>query len=436
MATISFYLQAKTPLRLSDVYLRYVDGRDCILRGIKTGYRVIPESLSKNKKGDIAIKTAFCNDEFTIEDARNIEAGLINLRGHLTKLPAGVVYTRDEMQDIVDKYRNPDRLKIAKDKPKNLNEYIKTYIEQAENGNRLTVKGQRFAADTIKSLKSWKMNFDEFQKQRRKEINYEDVHIDLHSEIVKYFHKKNFRTNTIGKFIKALKTFMQAAKDEGLHTSSEFLRKQFKAAQNEVDTIYLTADEVNALYKLEIEDEEMAVQRDIFLVGCYTAQRFSDYSRINEGNIRKLENGRIAVTIRQKKTDTEVTIPARPELIDILSRYNNKLPKRPEQYVNKNIKTICRMAGITQTVEIVEQIGGFTVRKNVEKCTMVCTHSARRTGATLMFLAGIPSLSVMKLTGHKTSSEFFKYIRLDARQTAEVISDNLFFNPPVKLKVV
>ena len=36
-------------------------------------------------------------------------------------------------------------------------------------------------------------------------------------------------------------------------------------------------------------------------MGCYTAQRFSDYSTINEGNIRTLENGQQVIDHLEKE---------------------------------------------------------------------------------------------------------------------------------------
>ena len=38
-------------------------------------------------------------------------------------------------------------------------------------------------------------------------------------------------------------------------------------------------EELEALYDMELTGLEEKV-RDVFLIGCYTAQRFSDYSRI------------------------------------------------------------------------------------------------------------------------------------------------------------
>ena len=46
------------------------------------------------------------------------------------------------------------------------------------------------------------------------------------------------------------------------------------------------------------------------------------------------------------------------------------------------------------------------------------THTARRSGATNMYLAGIPTIAIMKVTGHKTEREFMKYIKITEEQTA------------------
>ncbi|MFQ8804875.1 MAG: hypothetical protein ACLR8Y_06885 [Alistipes indistinctus] len=47
-----------------------------------------------------------------------------------------------------------------------------------------------------------------------------------------------------------------------------------------------------------------------------------------------------------------MVIPARPELLTILAKYDNRLPKSYEQKVNKYIKEVAREAGITEKVEI------------------------------------------------------------------------------------
>ena len=163
-------------------------------------------------------------------------------------------------------------------------------------------------------------------------------------------------------------------------------------------------------------------------MGCYTAQRFSDYSTINEGNIRTLENGQQVIDLKQQKTGNHVVIPVRPELQAILEKYDNRLPRTYEQKVNHLIKEIAREAGITEKVEVSYIENGEKKSRLVEKCDLVKTHTARRSGATNMYLAGIPTIAIMKITGHKTEREFMKYIKITEEQTALELMNHPYFS--------
>lgn len=79
------------------------------------------------------------------------------------------------------------------------------------------------------------------------------------------------------------------------------------------------------------QNRSKEIARDVFLVGCYTAQRYSDYSIINATNIRTLENGQKVIDLKQQKSGNRVVIPVRPEVFAILKKYNYRLPKTDEQ---------------------------------------------------------------------------------------------------------
>ena len=72
------------------------------------------------------------------------------------------------------------------------------------------------------------------------------------------------------------------------------------------------------------------------------------------------------------------------------------------------------------------------VKKVIPKHDLIKTHTARRSGATNMYLAGIPSIDIMKITGHKTEREFLKYIRVTKEETAEMLSNHSYFKPEMK----
>ena len=131
---------------------------------------------------------------------------------------------------------------------------------------------------------------------------------------------------------------------------------------------------------------------------------------------------------KQQKTGNHVIIPVRPELQAILDKYENRLPKSYEQKVNKFIKEIAREAGITEKIEVSYVENGERKTHLVEKCDLVKTHTARRSGATNMYLAGIPTIAIMKITGHKTEKEFMKYIKITEEQTAMELMNHPYFS--------
>ena len=74
---------------------------------------------------------------------------------------------------------------------------------------------------------------------------------------------------------------------------------------------------------------------------------------------------------------------------------------------------------------IIEEVkGGLKVSKKVPKNELIKTHTARRTGCTNMYLAGIPSIDIMKISGHKTEKEFLGYIKVTKEQTGDSDTKN------------
>ncbi|MEI7527162.1 MAG: phage integrase SAM-like domain-containing protein, partial [Mariniphaga sp.] len=340
----------------------------------------------------------------------------------------------------------------------NLNQYIQKTISDMETGRKTTTKTTLFSKGTIKNYKGFQAQFNEFQLDPRdrpnlekrkkrsdkskpdepkfkvKNIDFQDITIDFYDKFVAFFNSKNYSPNTIGRFIKVLKTIMRSAGEDKLHENKEIERKKFKVITEEVHPVYLTANEIETLYNLDLsEDKTLDVARDIFLIGCYTAQRFSDYSRINSQHIKEVK-GRKFIELIQKKTGERVTIPIRPELETILKKYDYNPPHQFEQKINERIKLVCLKADIKELIEIDETKGGLKVTHSKSKSELIKTHTARRTGATLMFLAGIAPISIMKITGHKTEREFLKYIRVTREENANLLMNHPYFmGTPLKL---
>ncbi|NVN97052.1 tyrosine-type recombinase/integrase, partial [Candidatus Nomurabacteria bacterium] len=74
--------------------------------------------------------------------------------------------------------------------------------------------------------------------------------------------------------------------------------------------------------------------------------------------------------------------------------------------------------------------GGLRVTRSSPKFNLISTHTARRSGATNMYLAGIPTLSIMKITGHRTEKAFMRYIQMTEEDNAIKLMESSFFKKP------
>lgn len=439
MATQKFYVRSGSKSKKAvPLHLRVYEGKS-FDEWIKLPVLVDP-SLWSNKTGKFKqlLKSADIVEEVTA-----IENKLFALEEHINKaFRATTTRTRDWIQSVVDNFFNP-----RQDKATTLSAYIQKYIDDATSGLKLTYRGgKHFSPATMKSVKSMQTELNGYQDKLQEKIrskkrvpyrpkafpmDFDDITIDFYNDWIEYFNKKKYSPNTIGKHIKWLKTILKEAKENGLHDNTEFERRAFRAISSEVDNIYLNESELKKIHELNLTGRpEVEIPRDIFLIGCYTGQRYSDYSRIDKINI--LEDGTKVIKLQQKKTGTKVTIPVSPELYEILKRYETSeneitLPRITEQHLNRKIKDVGKEAGITQQVEYSKVRGGLVVQSKTAKHKLITSHTARRSGLSNWYNAGIPSQFLMKLSGHKTEREFLKYLKLTQDDVAKILSKHESF---------
>ncbi len=247
-----------------------------------------------------------------------------------------------------------------------------------------------------------------------------DLNADWFRRLVDGFNERNYSENYKSSMITKLKSCLQEALDSGLHQNTAFLKvkKNFMPS----DTVYLTEDEIERLWKLDLKDKHDREVRDLFLLGFYCAARFGDYSRLDKSMIR---DGIIHLTSR--KTGTESLIPCSPRVTKILKRNGGHAPQMSQVELNRGIKTVCMKARINQPITTTIVKGGKQERTVSPKWKLISSHTARRSAATQLVLQGLPEKSVMLLTGHKTHSSFATYVRLTKEENAATLKDNPFF---------
>lgn len=309
-----------------------------------------------------------------------------------------------------------------------INDYINQYITDLHFGKRLTEEGNCLKAGSIKNYETFFTQFKLFQKQQRRQFYFSDVSRELYKDFIQFLNSKAYSTNSIGKHIVRFKKILRDAKSENLYLGSEHEQKYFKAPEEATDAVYLTSTELQKIKQLDLSSEpSLELHRDIFLIGCHTAQRISDYKNIMPQNITNTATGVRIIKIKQIKTGNEVQIPISKELDLLLKKYEYHLPKIYDQQLNESLKVICKRAEITDKITIQRTRGGRKERIVLEKNELVKSHTARRTGATNMYLAGIPTLDIMKITGHKKESNFLKYICVTNEEVANALASHPYF---------
>lgn len=304
-----------------------------------------------------------------------------------------------------------------------LNEFISLYLDQIANGVRQTDRGRNYASSTVKTVRYSLRLFARFQEATGRLYDFPDMDMAFYYNYTSFLKKKGFAINSVGKCIRDLKAVLHAAEIDGLNTCLTWKEKRFKGIRVDVDSIYLTPEDLKRMMSVDFAtlSPEHEQARDIFMVGVWTAQRISDYNHIKPGDFNTLREITY-LNVRQQKTGAKVSIPCNSALKAILKKYEFNLPHLPDRVINRDIKEVARAAGLTGTVEIETTKGGVPRKERIPKWKLVHSHTARRTGATLMYLAGVDLYDIMKITGHTTPAMLKKYIKADTLEVVEKLT--------------
>jgi integrase len=340
----------------------------------------------------------------------------------------------------------PKRIKnTSNDKPAIdltlISQYAKKFVIDIENGHRTIQSGSNsqkiYSPGTVKNYKGFLSQWTAFEKSQSQFYKWQDMNRDLYNQFLQFLYRREYSANAAGRIIKHWKVIAQAAYDDQIHINRQFREHYFKTISSKVENIYLTELEVLKLEELDLSNRPAWEKaRDLFLMGCYTALRFSDIKTINPNDIQprviKDKEGKDKeidfidkITI---KTKERVNVKVSSKMKQLLKKYNNTAPRLPEQKVNDYIKEIAQMAGIDTPIHKKQTIGGKDILSVHPKYELITTHSARRTAATLMYKKGMPTKYIMAITGHKTLTSFEKYICMDFEEKALAAADYSWFD--------
>jgi len=189
-------------------------------------------------------------------------------------------------------------------------------------------------------------------------------------------------------------------------------------------SIYLSMNEITRIYYFKGLTRKQERIRDLFVVGCLTALRYSDYSTLSKIDFRGDYIDKVT-----KKTNKRVILPIHDYVAEIYKKYDGEIASGlTNQHFNRYIKMICSRIGINDEITFTYTRGGKLVTETKQKWELISSHTARRSAATNMYMTGrMKTFEIMSLTGHTTEKSFFKYIKITREDSSRQIAGDNFF---------
>ena len=339
---------------------------------------------------------------------------LIERTATANHIPLSADYFRTEL----DRVMKPEKAILADNqqevKPVTFMQVLDAYIERCKTDiNPKT--GHKLSAALHIKYTTVKNMLTKFNTDRGSDIDFPDFNEKLFNELVNYMViKKNYSVNTYGRTIRFIKTILRYATVKEYNSNLKF-QTVFKSISEPSDSIYLTETELDTIYKKDLEGNfRLERVRDLFLIGCWTGLRFSDFT-----TIRKESVVGDRIKIKTQKTKHTVLIPIHPTVRTILEKYNYELPPAiSNQKFNEYIRQVAKAAKINEPFTKFITKGGKSISKTMAKHEAISSHTCRRSFSTNAYKRKIEPLLIMAITGHKTEAEFLKYIKVSDEEKA------------------
>ncbi|WP_069658627.1 tyrosine-type recombinase/integrase [Arcticibacter eurypsychrophilus] len=407
-----------------------------------------------------------CNSSNTIQPIKNIAPFAESYNKRLKEMASAAVtivsdtkgedltvpYVREQL-DLIYKPQPPEPAPAPEFRHTFIS-YFEQLIEDSKTGKRLIKKrgksfGKRFTRNSIKNygvtLSAIK-RYLEYADIRT--LPFEGVNKDFYEDFMFFCYDiEQKEISTFAGFIKDIKTVMMESKEPG------FIADDFIMPSYESDTIYLNSNEIDRIANLDLSSYARFVThqvvardkagknilntkgdktykpekvtykvldkcRDLFLIGAYTGLRFGNFSNLDTQSV----SGNF-IKVKQIKTGARVTIPIMEKLKPVLAKYPTELPTLSNQKFNAYIKLVSELAGLTDIRIIKNYKGNIESETSQPLYSLVTSHCCRRSYATNMFNKGVSPMLIMSATGHKSESNFLKYIRTTDEQKANLLAE-------------
>lgn len=262
--------------------------------------------------------------------------------------------------------------------------------------------GKEYSISTHKRYETTMQHTINFMKWKFSisDISIKDIDLSFITDFEFYLRTiRNCNNNSTIKYIKNFGKIIKICVANGWLQNDPF--NNFKCRIQEVERIYLTEEELKAIYNKTFNTLRLNQVKDIFLFSCYTGLAYIDVKQLTNNNLIIGIDGTKWISTHRQKTETLSKIPLLPVAEEIVQKYSDcpkclneeiLLPVPSNQKMNEYLKEIATICGIKKELT---------------------SHSARHTFATTVTLTnGVPIESVSKMLGHKNLKTTQHYAKI------------------------
>jgi integrase len=305
---------------------------------------------------------------------------------------------------------------------------IERFIIAIEAGQVLTNKGDHYKSSSISNYRALLQHVIDFEKELGFVLYVDRINITVSDRFLTFLVNRGLKKNSVAAIGAKYKAIIRRAYAAGL---TSFAGVGIHLHKEDSPTIFTTLSELKAMYNYDYTDNPARdMVRDIYVMNCFIGMRISDLRAFlrKPMNFITTVDGVDVIKYVAIKTNRETVVPMSSIVRKILEKRSYDFGRgMSAQNFNKVIKSIYYDLFQNETVKIVQTLKGERKEMLVLKYTMVASHTARRTFATLAELSDMPRNAIMQMTGHGSESSYLKYVRNTSLQNALRVRNHIFF---------
>ncbi|MGL5236070.1 MAG: tyrosine-type recombinase/integrase [Empedobacter falsenii] len=263
---------------------------------------------------------------------------------------------------------------------------------------------------TLKRYEYFKNDLTKFQSYSNRKITFESINHSFYNDFLNFcITEKKQSANTLHRNIGLFKTFLHWSLKNKKTTNIEFI--EFTKPKKQPTTeIALNINQVTEIFKFDLtNNKRLEKVRDVFLIGCLTGQRFSNFKNFSNKDIV----GNSILVPDCKNKEKLLSIPLMKVTKEILEKYDYNLPIITNQKFNEYIKEVFELIDYKMNTKRIRRYGKEIEEKNIPFYKRISSHTARRSFITIMLNQGVPAKVIMSITGHTSLSVFITYYKPD-----------------------